>query len=221
MKEIILRIDDVGGNEYREIIPLMIGDLIERDFIGNLGIIPKKLEECSYIPSIKEAIKKNFEIAMHGFDHNGEEFNSEERSLLREKTIKGIKILDSFLGISKPLTFIPPRNVSSIVAEELLKENNFKIISSRKEVKNILERLDFTSRTAPPKSNDLTNTAEIIKEVETTQGIPVIMIHPFEYMDNVNGNKIRNQEKYSFFTELLDKLKEKEYRTISFQEAIR
>ncbi|MEA3329223.1 MAG: DUF2334 domain-containing protein [Nanoarchaeota archaeon] len=225
-KEIILRIDDVGGNEYEKIIPLMIQDLIKRGFIASLGVIPKRIENSNYLHKIKDATNKGFEIVMHSFNHKSWDEGISEfylESLKDEGYLKfirqGKEILNKIFN-RDPLTFIPHQNKILPRVEGLLSQEGFKIISSGKgQNGNILSWINFTSRTAPPKSNEPTKSEIIIREINNKKEMPVLMIHPFEYMDQTSKGKVFNSKKYCLFVELLEKLKDEGYETISFQEA--
>ena len=182
MKYIILRIDDLGKINNNIIFEKMLLYLKECNINVTMGLIPCYLKTNDQILNLWNIDNRN-EIALHGYKHkkynNVPEFSKIKyfravRLLKRSK-----KLIYKYLKII-PTTFIPPYNKISNQAILALIKQDFNIYSSGK-INNRSHRSDKI------KINNIPYDyipSDLRSECNFKKNITVIMIHPYDYMDD-------------------------------------
>lgn len=223
---IILRLDDAGAWHYDEEVYQIAKDIISRDLSLVIGVIPEKIsKDTVFLDYMRELLENpNIEVAMHGYTHSEEEFKEASLEEAREWIKKGKEEIIRQLKVV-PLTFIPPYNVYSQETITALKEEDFKVITGTKWEYNIEKNfliLGYTTKTVDYTVSKDIPVEKIIRECKTSIkeiGYCEIMIHPQDFFTE-ESNKNLDQERYSQFLELLDKLKELEIESTTFKDSL-
>lgn len=210
---IILRLDDIAAWSYKDISRDMVNEVLERNMSISLGVIPEYLEKDKNVIKWLNTLKYNphVEIALHGYDHDENEFMNLTKDEAVEKITKGKNKFEDSLGVI-PITFIPPYNEYSSAVKEALIEENFKIFSAKQdeyEVNDIIS-LGYNARTYDYYTYRFVPVDEVLESCKNSlreRGICVVMLHPQDYLV-AEGSSDIDYDKYNEFLKLLDGLEE-------------
>jgi len=210
---IILRLDDIAAWTYKDISRDIINEVLERNMSITLGVIPEYLEKDRRVVNWLNSIKRNpnIEIALHGYNHEPNEFMNLSKDEALEKIVKGKNKIKYSLGVV-PVTFIPPYNEYSEAVKEALIEQGFKIFSAKEdeyEIDDIIS-LGYNARTYDFYTSRFVPVDEVLEACKNSlreRGICVVMIHPQDYLV-AEGSKEIDEEKYNEFIKLLDGLED-------------
>lgn len=215
-RNIILRVDDIQANSWREIQSMIIEDANSRNITLVLGVIPNmdgkhKIKEDFEIYNLIDSNKCKMEIALHGYIHTEGEFSNLNFDDANEKIKKGKKIVERF-GV--PIkTFIPPNNNISSEASFAVKYNNLPIISAG----YLSEKYGLTSSTFNSEDENTEEYIQVLSQCERTldqNKTCIVVIHPQDYLTKGKLDK----EKYSNYLNLIDGAKELNATIINFRD---
>ncbi|MDD5083660.1 MAG: DUF2334 domain-containing protein [Candidatus Moranbacteria bacterium] len=207
-KLVVLRLDDVQSYAWRDVSMSLMRGAFKYGVPIVAGVIPKDIEKDTSMMHFLKRNRCNMEIAMHGWDHSGGEYDPSNHVYLTEfgqigydDAIRRIDLGKKALSLisNKPLTtFIPPFNLISDEGKRAVRDEGFSVNSS--EGKNLFDYVtspyDFATQQMIP-IKGVVDTCEKIFAV----GRPcVIMLHPQEYADE-NGNL--DMQKYTENYEVL------------------
>lgn len=227
-RTIILRMDDIAAWQYKNTVKKLFSDILDRNMAVSLGVIPDNLGRDKNIVYWLDSIKKDprVEIALHGFNHEPNEFinlSKEEAGLRIEKGKK--EIVDT-LGVI-PITFIPPYNEYSNGTIEALSEYGFKIFSAKEnefQTGKDLVYLGYNGRTYDffesyfvPIENVINDCKKSLEE----KGLCIVMLHPQDYIIESEDRDTIDEGRYNEFIKLLDELNELNAEFKTFKDTLR
>lgn len=224
---VAFRLDDIQdyflSNAQIQMMKLL-GEMDAGLTVGVIGGVTGK--DPKLVEVIKEQLQTNprFEIASHSWSHKI------VTSLSLEKEEKDIKDTDDKiyeLFQVKPQVFIPPENIFDNKTITLLKKYNYDHISASvsTEIPPKFVKSDFyhfnsaasTSRLDPAtgywKHMSKDQIMEQIDDSLFDYGYAVVMVHPYEFSNYVNGFYINevNQTKFTELKSIISDLKSKGY----------
>lgn len=226
-KAVILRLDDVQGNLWRDVSIKLIDTVLEKNMSITLGVIPyrdidKDTVINNYIHS--KIDDPRIEIAQHGTKHTEDELLYLSENETYELTKLGLEKMINVLGI-KPITYIPPYNEYNQNATKALSRLGFKILSSQKEKYDFdgnMIHVGYDVETKYSNGTELIPIGEIIKSCETSlkdKNMCVIMIHPQDYVGD--DHRTIDEIKYNKFITLLNELKKLNTKYITFKDLLK
>jgi peptidoglycan/xylan/chitin deacetylase (PgdA/CDA1 family) len=217
-KKIILRVDDIQAFAYEEISKMMIKDAARFNMRMTLGVIPDKFLQDKFFDRVIKSNNCNLELAMHGWDHSSSEESGEfefENMGEEEATGKieeGKKILEE-IGGQPVVTFIPPGNEISDATKKVLEEEGIRYLSADNESSEYgmnATTFDFPNK----KLIEISDVMEACEKRFDKGKNCVIVIHPQDYLTD---DKI-DQEKYQQYIGLLEELRNKEVKSVTFSD---
>ncbi len=211
---IILRLDDIQANVYKDIRFTLIDEILQRNMSLVVALIPKNIEYDRELRDYlrEKSIDTKIEIAQHGALHDAEEFKTMDEQEAVERIQEGFKKINRNIGVY-PLTFVPPSNEYSSGTIAALKKIGFKTVSAKENEYYFDGDLFFLGKTT--ETYDFANSRfisaeEVIDACEeglALRNICVITIHPQDYLDDQDEI---DEERYQEFIKLLDELKKKD-----------
>jgi len=226
-KTFLLRIDDLGAWHYFETVQQMIKEIDNRNLSASFGVIPYELEKdkpfVKMIRSIKN--KPHFEIAQHGYTHEPDEFGNLDSIQAYILIEKGRQEIINNLRVV-PITFIPPENEYNSDTLIALEKSGFKFISARDSeysFEGLVAHIGQDAFTADYYEKRFVPVQEVLSNCEkifASKNLCVINIHPQDYVQDENPEKIDN-EKYTEFLNLLDEIKKSGLESLTFKDLIR
>ena len=219
--KIILRLDDVGAFQYYDITTKITDEVLSRNMSLSLGLIPRSLNKdfkfIYWINSVKD--DPRIEIALHGYIHEGQEFQNLTEEEAYDRLIKGKEMLLEDIQII-PTTFIPPENLYSYGTKNALVNSGLKIISADENEfgnYNKLIYLGYNAQTYDFQKERFISVDEIFKSCDASlskNGLCIIKIHPQDYLES--DHKTINPERYNEFLKLLDGIEQRKIETKTF-----
>jgi peptidoglycan/xylan/chitin deacetylase (PgdA/CDA1 family) len=217
---IILRLDDIGAWNRYETSKIMVNKVLDYNYDIVLGVIPYNLEKDDRVVSwlLKLRDDDRVEIALHGYNHEPNEFKNLYTNESNFKILEGKEIFKKVIG-TVPTTFIPPYNEYSIHLRQTLKDNNIHFFSAKEneyEIDGGVISLGFTTRTYDYSQEKFISNDEIISSCKSSlekNNLCIILMHP-EDISLKNEDAI-NEERFAQFKDLLNKLEtlEAEFKT--------
>jgi len=209
-KNVVLRIDDIQAYGWNSIQEAIIRDSLERKVTLSLGVIPNRFEEGGMIYNLLKDNRCELEIALHGFNHNDNEFvniSYEEAKQKIEWGLENLKEIEPNI-----VTFIPPGNGFSEEPGKIIKEK-FRINSAYA----WNSKYGTTQTSYDWEELKLVPYEEIIEGCEkdfSAGKVCVIMIHPQDY---ATGGKL-DLKKYQNYLGLIKGLKEINANFVNFRD---
>lgn len=210
-RNIILRVDDVQDYVWYDAQKAIMESALERNLTLVLGIIPSNFLEDKRIYDLVKDNRCNFEIALHGYRHEFEEFKNLDYTNAFEKAKKGLELLKNV----EPniVSFIAPDNVISNEAEDALKSLGIKYISAF----NNNSKYGFDVSIYDWKNKESIDYRKLLADCNNfleAEGICVVMIHPQDFIIDGEFNK----EKFDNYLKFLDGIEELNASIINFRD---
>lgn len=226
-RTIILRLDDVQGYLWRDIVINLTDTILERNMSVTLAVIPARGMD-------KDAVIRNYllnkvkdpriEIAQHGFSHQDNEYLNFSYADAYNITVSGQDILRKYLRV-EPVTFIPPYNEYNDDTIKALYELGFKIISAKKDeyqFNGSMTYIGYDTETKRTDDTDLVPVSDVLNKCKKSfneKNVCIIMIHPQDYIGD--DKRTMDQGKYQKFVQLLDGLQNMNARFVTFRDLIK
>jgi predicted deacetylase len=208
---IIIRMDDIGAWNRFDSSKILIDTLLDRDIDVVLGVIPYNLEKDERVVSwlMKLRDDNRVEIALHGYNHEQNEFKDLYTSQASSKINEGKSILAKIIG-TNPTTFIPPYNEYSIHLRKALKDNKISFFSAKEneyEIDGSIISLGYTARTYEFDEERFIPNSEVISDCKSSlydKNLCIILMHPQDY--TIQGQDTIDEQLFTEYIELLDEL---------------
>ncbi len=225
-RTIILRLDDVAAWRYKEISRQIVYEALDRKMGITLGVIPYNLGRDPHVTKWLKEIRTNplLEIALHGFNHEENEFMNLTKEEALDKIVMGKNEIVESIGVV-PVTFIPPYNEYSKELREALLEQGLRIFSAKENEYVIDEEFisvgynartyDFYTKRFIPVEEIISDCKASLDKTETC----VVMIHPQDYLLEPPRENI-DEEKYQEFLRTLDELEKLEAEFKTFKDLL-
>lgn len=226
-KVIILRMDDVQGYTWSEIVINLTDTVIRKNMSITLGVIPdRRVNNDTVIKKyLLEKIKDpRIEIAQHGTTHAENEFLNLSELDTYSLAKSGLEKMIDIFGIY-PVTFIPPYNEYNKNITGALSTLGFKILSGKEKEYKFDGNMMYIGYDTLIKHSDQKELISIDKIIDDCsksleeKNICVIMIHPQDYVKE--DRKTLDEDKYIKFVELLDELKKLDAKSITFRDLLK
>ena len=213
-RNIILRMDDVQAEMWRDIQIKMVEDALDRDKTLSLGVIPFNLFNDRKMSKFLMDNRCNVEISLHGYTHDYTEFKTLSFEEADDKIKKGLKILNKIEP--NVITFIPPENVFSEGTEQAVFNNSFEVLSAE----HGDTEYSLTQSTYDWASSELEDYRLVLSGCKNdldNNKTCIIMLHPQDYA--ANGEL--DEKKYDSYIKLLEGLDELDANVITFRDLVR
>ncbi len=175
---VVLRVDDFQAFSWTQTAMQMTESANQLGMPVVLGVIPINLDQDQQAASFLQKNHCQNEIALHGWDHNGAEYESLSYDQAWQKTLKGKSLLEQITQ-STLTTFVPPENVISEEARNAVSELGFQVIST-----NQGEKYDTNVSYFDYQQQKVNTPEEVWSQCEKvfqSSANCVIMIHPSEF----------------------------------------
>jgi predicted deacetylase len=182
----------------------MLADAKARSIPLTLGVIPLGLNEDAELVSYLKTNACTVELGLHGFSHDGgeyeeyPEFGTSTKEEANVRILQGLDILKNITA-DQIVTWIPPLNEHSEGTIAALGQLGFTHLSS--EGKGVF---DYDAATFTYTTDSLVSPEEVIKQCTSafkTSTYCIIMLHPQDFAEGL----MHSQEKYEqYYLGLLD-----------------
>jgi hypothetical protein len=210
---VVLRLDDVQAFAWRDISIEMMRDAIDRNMKINAVTIPIHLNTDKILVNFLKANQCNIELVLHGYDNTSEppEFAFLTQEQATQKIDLGLAEL-SQITTSKINFFVPPENSYSPGVSLAIKAKQMRVSAEGRGY------YDYSATTYDFTHNKLHDLEHVIAKCDARiaiDNICIVMLHPQDFADDA-GQK--DNQKYTTYLGLLEYLKQKNYRIVTFSE---